>query len=148
MVRQHYTAILLPFEDSYKKSLQGKVEQANRQGMNPGMQGRQGMPPQSMPNQMQRGMAGAAQGMGEPSANGPQGFPPMGQQPQRTSNGMGMVGSEGLIPGSHTPEPNLLDQDPQGIKRKLDLGELDSKRARPRTGGSRVAIECDLANLL
>ncbi|KAH6917242.1 hypothetical protein BKA70DRAFT_1555793 [Coprinopsis sp. MPI-PUGE-AT-0042] len=134
MVRQHYTAILLPFEDSYKKSLQGKVEQANRQGMNPGMQGRQGMPPQVMPNQMQRGMAGGPQGMGGPSPNGPQAFPTMGQQPQRPQNGIGMTGSEGLIPGSQTPEPNLLDQDPQGIKRKLDLGEIDSKRARPRTG--------------
>ena len=135
---------MLPFEDSYKKSLQGKVEQANRQGMNPGMQGRQGIPPQGMPNnpaaQMQRAIPGAAQGMGGPSANGSQaGFPPMGQQ-QRTPTGMGVTGAEGMIPGSHTPEPNLLDHDPQGIKRKLDPSELDSKRARPRTGGSRVHL--------
>lgn len=39
-----------------------------------------------------------------------------------------------MQPSGHSPDLNLLDQDLQGIKRKLDVSEEESKRARQKTG--------------
>lgn len=39
-----------------------------------------------------------------------------------------------MQPSAHSPDLNLLDQDLQGIKRKLDVGEGESKRVRQKTG--------------
>lgn len=152
VLAQYYRAILTPFEESYKKNVQENQRKAglvNRAGMmqNPAMGN---MPPgqamlqQSMNNNpaaMQRmGMNAPGQNMAgpqgmAPSANGAQRFPmnqALGQRPQ--SGMMVPPGGDAILPGT-TPEVNLLDQDVQGIKRKLDSNELDNKRVRPRTDG-------------
>ncbi|KAG2023320.1 hypothetical protein CC2G_000985 [Coprinopsis cinerea AmutBmut pab1-1] len=143
MLSQYYMAILLPFEESYRKNMQEnqrKASLANRQAMmgNAPMPGSQPMPQQAIPNnaaQMQRNVNTPVQGMvggGQP-ANGMPRYPSMPPQPQsRPASGMLMQGADSMLPTNHAPDLNMLDQDGQGIKRKLEIGDLE-KRARPRT---------------
>lgn len=147
MLSQYYMAILLPFEESYRKNLQEnqrKANLANRQGMmqnlpmGGGVQGpaiqQQGMAnnPMAMQrigtNPMNQGIPGP-HNMPQP-ANSLARYP---QQPQRPQSGVITPGADSLLPVGGLQE-EVLDQDIQGIKRKLDTNDLDNKRARPRTG--------------
>lgn len=147
LLAECYKAILFPFEESYKKNLQEsqrKASMANRQG-NMGMPagGVQGGQPGGMNNNamamqrmaMNQGATPGPHNMGQPP-NAAQRFP-MNQSPQRPQSAM-MVppGSDAMLPVAQIPEVNLLDQDVQGIKRKLDSNDLDNKRVRARTGRS------------
>ncbi|KXN89887.1 SWI/SNF chromatin-remodeling complex subunit sol1 [Leucoagaricus sp. SymC.cos] len=129
MLEQMYTAILYPFEDLYKKNIQEqqrKAQMASRQ-MSMAQPGQmRGMPPngvQPVPAQMQQMQRGPMPAMGM-----------MGQT-------MPTANSTHFNPAAHTPQtphqrpgdPNLLDNDIQGIKRKLDLEDPEAKRARQKT---------------
>ena len=160
MLSQCYRAILYPFEESYKDNIrnnQQKAIMANRQGLqqNMGAANGQGMAqrPMNQMNQMNQQpmpnggpMALGANRMGmnpaarnpnlnvnlAQGANGMQRFP-MNQAPPMQRTGSGLMGSsDSLLPVGGLPE--VLDQDIQGIKRKLDSNDLDNKRARARTG--------------
>jgi SWI/SNF chromatin-remodeling complex subunit SWI1 len=153
MLSHYYMAILLPFEESYRKNLQEtqrKANMANRQGMMPNMSmggggmgggGGQGQAIQQQgmannPMAMQR-MGGNPMNPGMPgppnmsqSVNGMARYP---QQPQRSQSGVMTPGADSLLPVGNIQD-EVLDSDIQGIKRKLDATDLDNKRARPRTG--------------
>jgi SWI/SNF chromatin-remodeling complex subunit SWI1 len=152
MLAQYYRAILFPFEESYKKNMQEtqrKANMANQQGnvgQNMAQRGVPGGPQGGMNNnamtmQQRMGMNSMNQGatpsprnMSQPP-NTSQRFP-MNQPPTQRPQSAMMIhpGGDTMLPVGQIPEVNLLDQDVQGIKRKLDSSELDNKRVRPRTG--------------
>ncbi|TFK30589.1 hypothetical protein FA15DRAFT_607990 [Coprinopsis marcescibilis] len=139
MLHQIYMSVLYQFEDSYRKNMQEnqrKANVANRPGNmmpNAPMSGGQPIPQQvnpANPAQMQRPMSQVPQA--SPVPNGMPRYPSMPPQPSRPPSGV-MPGGDPTLQATQTPDLNLLDQDGQGIKRKFDTTDLESKRARPRT---------------
>ncbi|KDQ30649.1 hypothetical protein PLEOSDRAFT_38448 [Pleurotus ostreatus PC15] len=149
---QHYGAIMYPFEEAYNmnmKDQQRKAQLAARQTGAPGQPGQQnhGMSPR--PNQQNTPMA--------PSTPGPQ---PQGstggsrlQAPQTpnaphtpmaaTQNSNLRTPTQGTpqkfptnssSDSQQAPDVNVLDGDYQGLKRKLESGDSDNKRAKQKTG--------------
>ncbi|KAF7784441.1 transcriptional regulator family: AT-rich interaction region [Agaricus bisporus var. burnettii] len=133
MLEQMYTGILFPFEDIYKKNLQEqqrKAQLASRQ-IPMGQPGQiRTMPangPQQGPNQMQRGPVGT---MAHTPQAPHQRAGLNAQVPQHNISLSQSTSQAGMASGS---EPNLLDSDIQGIKRKLDIEDPEGKRARQKT---------------
>ncbi|KAJ7431827.1 hypothetical protein B0H11DRAFT_2128655 [Mycena galericulata] len=120
MLAQYYMAILLPFEDVYRNNIQNQhrkaqaSRQATLQGIPPTTPTRpDGTSPQrvnqtNVPHTPARRLSSASQGSA-----------------QNLSSDSGQL--NGL-----SAESTALDQE-QGIKRKLDSEEADSKRARQKT---------------
>ncbi|KAJ6627124.1 hypothetical protein B0H10DRAFT_1995535 [Mycena sp. CBHHK59/15] len=118
---QYYMAILLPFEEVYRNNVQNQQRkaqasrQASLQGLPPTTPARPNGSPQrvsqtNVPQTPARRLSSASQGSAHnPSTDGP-------------INGL--------------PDTNVLDQEQQGIKRKLESEDVDSKRARQKTESS------------
>ncbi|KAJ3545888.1 hypothetical protein NMY22_g2260 [Coprinellus aureogranulatus] len=136
MLAQYYKAILFDFEESYKRNIQDsqrKQNTANRQSNATQSMSAGGVNNGAMA--VQRMALNQGANPTQPS-NGAQRFPVNQPPPQRPQSAMMMApGSDAIPAGVPIPEVNLLDQDVQGIKRKLDSNELDNKRVRPRTDG-------------
>lgn len=156
MLEQMYTAILYPFEDLYKKNIQEQQRKAqlmSRQ-MSMGQPGQiRGMPPngvQPASAPMQRGPMPAMGMMGQPipnvnSAHFPNAAMHTPQTPHQRPGSTTLnpqIPPHSLPVTQSTPQPgtgptgesNLLDNDAQGIKRKLDIEDAEVKRARQKTG--------------
>ena len=152
---QYYMALLHPFEEMYKRNMQDqhKRAQISRQGQNqhpPLAQGRPiQVPASASPSaQLQRGPQGPL------PVNGASQFPytPQTPHPRPLSANMGLAQSDQSTPHSLSGLPdtlldipqangfgdsNVLDQEMQGIKRKMDFDLEDTKRARQKTGSYR-----------
>ncbi len=156
MLEQMYTAILYPFEDLYKKNVQEqqrKAQLASRQMPMGQASQMRGMAPNVGPQvsgQMQRAPMPAMGMMGQqmPNPNNSH-FPNTATHTPQTPHQRPGSTALGPQPPSHNltisqsapqsgispaGEPNLLDGDMQGIKRKLDVEDLEGKRARQKTG--------------
>ncbi|KAF8078468.1 hypothetical protein FPV67DRAFT_1663206 [Lyophyllum atratum] len=156
---QLYMSMLLPFEQWYRSNIQDQQKKAlaSRQG---GQQtpvdslGHNRLPGGSQPGQMQRVPSGhsmtsmnLAPGL-MPPVNGssfPQ--PPTSlipiQRPGSAAPNQGTLGASNSISGSLlldgqvnglTSDADVLDQEMQGIKRKMEYEEREGKRARQKTG--------------
>ncbi|KAL0951000.1 hypothetical protein HGRIS_007743 [Hohenbuehelia grisea] len=155
MLAQYYTVLLYPFEDAYKKNIQDQQRKAARQM---GVQNPQHMSPMHPNNAMSPrpnppNMMGVM-GQGGPQQSAANGRPQVPQSPQTplpsstqflrtptqgTPQGMsaslsGELG--GMTNQTVVPDVNVLDQDAQGLKRKLEPDEGENKRARLKTAGS------------
>jgi SWI/SNF chromatin-remodeling complex subunit SWI1 len=157
MLEQMYTAVLYPFEDLYKKNIQEQQRKAqlSRQ-MSMGQPGQMPrMPPNGMQSvsgqmqQMQRGPNPPMGMMGQPipNVNGAHFVNPANHTPQTPQQRPGSTAlnpqlSHNIQLQQNTPQPgagpsgdsNLLDNDIQGIKRKLDAEDAEGKRTRQKTG--------------
>ncbi|KAJ3561107.1 hypothetical protein NP233_g10398 [Leucocoprinus birnbaumii] len=144
MLEQMYTAILYPFEDLYKKNVQEqqrKAQMASRQMSMSGQPGQiRGMPPNGMQpgpqqmQQMQQMQRGPMPAMANHTPQTPHQRPgSTALNPQMPSHNIALPQSTpqaGMTPAS---DSNLLDNDIQGIKRKLDMEDAEGKRARQKT---------------
>ncbi|KAF8225042.1 hypothetical protein L208DRAFT_1380821 [Tricholoma matsutake] len=151
---QYYMAMLHPFEEMYKRNMQDqqKKAQISRQG---GAQSQhppsvQGRPMQvtgsgSQSAQLQRGppgplsMNGAAQFTHAYTPQTPHQRPSsanLGQPDHSTPNSLSTL-PDTLLDAPQANgfgDGNVLDQEMQGIKRKMDFDLEDTKRARQKTG--------------
>ncbi|RDB28970.1 SWI/SNF chromatin-remodeling complex subunit sol1 [Hypsizygus marmoreus] len=161
-IANYYMAMLYPFEHYYKTNMQEQQKRAlaaSRQGAPQGQhsadmnQARhlQGFQAGLQSGQLQRGGAGppsgsATQVHGASSTANASQFPqtstphPPHQRPSSTAPSQSAGGPSHNITGHHSQanghasDANVLDQETQGIKRKMEYEERDSKRVRQKTG--------------
>lgn len=164
-ISQYYTAMLYPFEQYYKNNMQDQQKRlaAARQGgaQQPSTtlpnQGRpmQGIPAGAQPGQIQqqRGVAGHPMGAmnhaigsaQSPLNSTPQPPTPHSPLQRPASTSFNQLASGSSLPISshdmngHSSDTNVLDQEVQGIKRKMETDERDGKRARQKTGRQRLS---------
>ncbi|KAG5644753.1 hypothetical protein DXG03_007882 [Asterophora parasitica] len=157
-IAQIYMHMLLPFEKAYKSNIQEQQRKAmaSRQGtqqQQPPMDASiHNRPPSgSQPSQIQRGPSltsmNPASGTVPPSTmNGslpfPHPHPPA--RPDSTVANQPISGTSQSVPGgllqttnvngNAASDGNVLDQELQGIKRKIEYDERDGKRARQKLG--------------
>jgi SWI/SNF chromatin-remodeling complex subunit SWI1 len=161
---QCYMTMLHPFEEMYKRNVQEQQKRAqiSRQG---GVQSQHQPPVQGRPvqvagsgsqsAQLQRGPQGSLSVNGAPQFT--HAYPPH-QQP--SSANLGLNQSDQSTPHSLSALPdtlldipqangfgdgNLLDQEVQGIKRKIDFDLEDTKRVRQKTGSCCFPLQTTLA---
>jgi len=146
----YYMTILHPFEVVYKKNIQDQQKKAQMsQGQGP--MADQQFPTSSnlarsntgMPNIQQpsmrpmssNGLMSGSSSLGQFPQIGSQHRPTAGPNPHQTSatDPHSAIIPSDIDPFTHTVDSNLLDQDVQGIKRKLDHDDRDTKRARQKT---------------
>ena len=160
MLSQYYMAILFPFEEVYRKNLQdqrGRASVAGRQGMpaqqfppsTPGVPGaprpslgmsntqQAGMRPMSSNNPIPQGLSGGS--IPSNSLTQYPSVPPTQQHSSSSSLPIGSIDAHATMPSEldslmHVVDSNLLDPDIQGIKRKHDQDDRDTKRVRQKTG--------------
>lgn len=160
-ISQYYTTLLTPFEIAYKKNMQDqqkKAQMSQGQGPMPDQQfptsSNLGRSNSGMPNGQQPGMrpmsSNGLMPQNMPGTNGMAQFPQMGNQhrpavpnPHQISaaDSHTSITPSDIDPFTHTVDANLLDQDVQGIKRKLDHDDRDTKRARQKTGVC-ISFQC------
>lgn len=157
-IAQLYMSMLYPFEQWYKNNMQDqqKKAMASRQsGQQPSGDslGHNRIPSGSQPGQMPRGPMGSlnmAPGAALPSTiNGSSAFPQPStphiptQRPESTAPNQLTPGTSHSLPGGFphdttvnglSSDANILDQELQGIKRKVEYEEQDGKRVRQKTG--------------
>ncbi len=149
---QHYGAIMYPFEEAYNmnmKDQQRKAQLAARQTGAPGQPSQQNhgmsprpnqqntpMPP-STPGPQPQGSTGSSRLQAPQTPNAP--HTPMAAT-QNTNLRTPSQGTPQKFPTNSSSDPqqapdvNVLDGDHQGLKRKLESGESDNKRAKQKTG--------------
>ncbi|CAA7266582.1 unnamed protein product [Cyclocybe aegerita] len=145
MLHQYYMAILHPFEIIYKKNMQDQQKKAHLPQGGLSDQQQFGRPAPGMPNMQQPGMRpmnpNSLMSQSIPPGNGLGQYPELSQHrpPVQNPHQMGMVDTHNSMAHSelnslgHTVDSNLLDQDNQGIKRKHDQDDRDTKRVRQKT---------------
>ncbi|KAJ3517378.1 hypothetical protein NLJ89_g540 [Agrocybe chaxingu] len=145
MLHQYYMAILHPFEIIYKKNVQDQQKKAHLpQGGHPDQQQFGRLAP-NIPNMQQPGMrpvnSNNLMSQSIPAGNGLGQYSEVSQHrpPVQNPHQMGMTDTHNSMTHSevnslgHTVDPGLLDQDNQGIKRKHDQDDRDTKRVRQKT---------------
>ncbi|KAG6911850.1 hypothetical protein DXG01_000097 [Tephrocybe rancida] len=146
MIASLYMTMLYPFEQFYKNNMQDqqkRARQAGRQGSAEFM-GHNRLPSGSHLNQVQRGPSAQPAVVPQSAANGTSSYTPSStQRPESTPPSEVTPGTSHTVPpdvsnGSHSngflSDGNVLDQDVQGIKRKMEYDERDGKRAKQKTG--------------
>ncbi|KAG6842538.1 hypothetical protein C0991_000064 [Blastosporella zonata] len=148
VIKALYTKILYPFEQYYRSNLQdqqNRARQAGRQG-SAELMGHNRLSSGSHPGQTQRGPPAQPTIVPPSPANGNLPYPlSSAQRPESTPPSEVTPGSSHTLPAdvpndSQTagflPDGNVLDQDIQGIKRKIEHDDRDGKRARQKIGTS------------
>ncbi|KAG6832473.1 hypothetical protein H0H92_001519 [Tricholoma furcatifolium] len=143
MMATLYMTMLFPFEQYYKNNIQDqqkKARQVVRQGSTE-LPAHNGVPGGPHAAQIQRGSSAQLTAPLPSSTNGLSPFP-SAQQPESTRPSEITPATSHVVPNVSTdtqsngllPDSNVLDQEVQGIKRKIDYDDLDGKRARQKTG--------------
>lgn len=159
ILSQYYMAILQPFEEAYRKNIQDnhrKAQPTVRPPQPPTMAPGHGRPPQAGPSGAQGPFHGPMQRVNSANMIGSMSqshipgsanhFPShTPQTPQHHASASSMGAPLGIIPTHESQLPlngdkNILDQDVQGLKRKVESDDTDIKRARQKTGESHVVV--------
>ncbi|KAG6846003.1 hypothetical protein H0H87_011051 [Tephrocybe sp. NHM501043] len=136
MIGSLYMTMLHPFEQHFKNNLQDQQKRARqaRQGSTEVM-GHNRLPSGPHPGQSQRGPSTQSTVVPPSPANGGLSYSLSSlQQPESTPPIEIGSSTAHAVPNGFPLEGNVLDQDIQGIKRKMEYDERDGKRARQKTG--------------
>jgi SWI/SNF chromatin-remodeling complex subunit SWI1 len=164
-IAQYYMALLYPFEQYYKSNIQEQQKRALANSRQPGAQGPQppttpnrpvqAVPAGILPAQMVRGATNNLQGPMNSAPgvalNGGSQMPSAHNTPlqqsvpittQLTNAGVPYNNTEDLLEElkANGSDGNVLDQEMQGIKRKMEDEERDGKRTRQKIGKSSISV--------
>ena len=159
-IAQYYMALLHPFEQYYKNNVQEQQKRALAASRQLGAQGSQlsttsgrqiqGASALAHPGQSSRGVTNALLTPLNPTIAGMDGSSqtqPSPDTPRQPSTPTAVIQSNSM-PSFDNPDgslgdllenpsdSNVLDQEMQGIKRKMEEDDQDSKRTRQKIGGS------------
>lgn len=156
ILQTYYAGILQPFEEVYRKNMMAEQQKKAQLFSRPGGQP-QGTPSQMSAHSMQASASGQNQRgppPGTPTANSM--LPPTTpqtphQRPSSSGLGTQHLGhgppqnssssdSSGQPVNGHLSDANPLDSDGQGLKRKLESDDPESKRVRQKTG--QLSLHC------
>lgn len=138
MLSQYYMAICYPFEEMYRKNMheqQKKAQMARQhsQQIPPVSSAGPSRPPVPGTHALHAGGSSVAHYTPGHTPQTPHQRPPSVAFSSQQATSGPSHGLESMQPSAHSPDLNLLDQDLHGIKRKLDVGGGESKRARQKT---------------